>query len=41
MPCQLDFMEFLQLASNGFSAAPVRRPKAAADGGAGGADLLV
>ena len=30
-------MEFLQLASNGFSAAPVRRAKPAADGGAGGA----
>ena len=35
---ELDFMEFLQLASNGFSAAPVRRAKAAADGRAGGAD---
>jgi hypothetical protein len=34
---QLDFIEFLQLASNGFSSTPVRRPKAAADGGAGGA----
>ena len=30
-------MEFLQLASNGFSAAPVRRAKPAADGGAGSA----